>query len=773
MNLKLKRALQIGLPLGLAGCAHHEPQAVNYVNPMIGAVTYAEDTKDVHGFGKTFPGAATPFGLVQLSPDTLTGGDNGSGYSYTHHTIEGFSFTHMSGVGWYGDLGNFLVTPTVGPLQTNRGEPEAPNGGYRSRFSHETETACAGYYAVTLEDYGVDVELTAAPRAGMLRFTFPESEQSRIQIDLSRRVGGTSTEQFVEVVDEHTIRGWMKCPPEGGGWGNGDGKADYTVYFYCQFSRPLTRHGVWRADVPTDQPRKRQQIESDAYQALVGGSKVSYGDRSAQGAHLGFFTEFSTQAGDAVLLKSGISFVSMEGAQANLEKDIPGWDFDQTALASRALWSDAVSKIQVEGGSEADRIKFYTALYHTMIDPRSASDVNGQYLGADGKVHTVDDFTYRTIFSGWDVFRSQFPLQTLINPEVVNDEVNSLLQLAELSGRGYLPRWEILNAYSGCMLGNPAVSVIVDAYEKGIRNYDIDKAFRYSQNTVERFGNGERGYAKGEKGVISETLEYAYTDWCLGRFAESLGKDAIADEYYAKSKAYKSIWNEEVRWFRAKDDAGQWLPWEGKTVHGQGARESNPFQQGWFVPHDIPGLTELMGADFLKQELLSFFENTPDDFLWNDYYNHANEPVHQVPFMFNEIGMPWLTQKWTRKICADAYGIDPFGICGNEDVGQMSAWYVLAAIGIHPICPGDNKYQITSPVFSRVEIQLDPDYYFGGSFQILAHNNSAENVYIQSARLNGKTLERRYLLHDEIVSGGTLELNMGPNPVTHLPNKDI
>ena len=408
-----------------------------------------------------------------------------------------------------------------------------------------------------------------------------------------------------------------------------------------------------------------------------------------------------------------------------------------------------------------------------MIDPRSASDVNGQYLGADGKVHTVDDFTYRTIFSGWDVFRSQFPLQTLINPEVVNDEVNSLLQLAELSGRGYLPRWEILNAYSGCMLGNPAVSVIVDAYEKGIRNYDIDKAFRYSQNTVERFGNGERGYAKGEKGVISETLEYAYTDWCLGRFAESLGKDAIADEYYAKSKAYKSIWNEEVRWFRAKDDAGQWLPWEGKTVHGQGARESNPFQQGWFVPHDIPGLTELMGADFLKQELLSFFGNTPDDFLWNDYYNHANEPVHQVPFMFNEIGMPWLTQKWTRKICADAYGIDPFGICGNEDVGQMSAWYVLAAIGIHPICPGDNKYQITSPVFSRVEIQLDPDYYFGGSFQILAHNNSAENVYIQSARLNGKTLERRYLLHDEIVSGGTLELNMGPNPVTHLPNKDI
>ena len=285
----------------------------------------------------------------------------------------------------------------------------------------------------------MDVELTSTPRAGMLRFTFPESDQSRIQIDLSRRVGGTSTEQFVEVVDAQTIRGWMCCPPEGGGWGNGAGKADYTVYFYCQFSRPLTRHGVWRADVSLNQPRKRQQVESEAYQARVAAAEVSYGDRFAQGPHHGFFSEFSTQAGEVVLVKSGISFVSMEGAQANLEHDIAHWDFDQVVEESRLLWDDAVSNIEVEGGTEADRIKFYTALYHTMIDPRSASDVTGQYMGADGQVHTMDHFTYRTIFSGWDVFRSQFPLQTLINPKVVNDEVNSLLQLADLSGRGYLP----------------------------------------------------------------------------------------------------------------------------------------------------------------------------------------------------------------------------------------------------------------------------------------------------------------------------------------------
>ena len=246
-------------------------QPVDYVDAMIGAVTYRQDTKDVHGLGKTFPGAATPFGLVQLSPDTFTGGDNGSGYSYEHPTIEGFSFTHMSGVGWYGDLGNFLVTPTTGALKTNRGDPEKPETGYRARFSHETEVARAGYYAATLSDYGIRAELAAAPHAGILRFTFPEHQQSRIQIDLSRRVGGTSTGQYVEVVDDQTIRGWMKCPPEGGGWGNGAGQADYTVYFYCQFSKPLARYGIWRAEIPADWTRKRPDIESAVYHAIIDG----------------------------------------------------------------------------------------------------------------------------------------------------------------------------------------------------------------------------------------------------------------------------------------------------------------------------------------------------------------------------------------------------------------------------------------------------------------------------------------------------------------------
>ncbi|MEI6865326.1 GH92 family glycosyl hydrolase [Flavicella sp.] len=741
-----------------------EKEPVDYIDPIIGAITYGKKSKDAHGFGKTFPGAATPFGLVQLSPDTFTGGDNGSGYSYEHPTLEGFSFTHMSGVGWFGDLGNFLVTPTTGKLQTNRGVPKNPESGYRSRFTHDTETTEAGYYSVTLDDYGVKAELTAAARSGIIRFTFPENDSSRVQIDLSRRVGGTSTEQYIKIENENTISGWMKCPPEGGGWGAGAGKADYTLYFYCQFSKPLKEYGIWSADIP-DVPRKMRFIRRENYQLAVKNAKIITDKKEFQGKHLGFYTNFKTKKDEQVIVKSGISFVSVAGAKENLEHDIAHWDFDKTRNQARKLWNNALKTIKVTGSGEDEKTIFYTAMYHTMIDPRTFSDVNGNYIGADKKVHQAKDFTYRTIFSGWDVFRSQFPLQTIINPTLVNDEINSLLQMAELSGRNYLPRWEMLNSYSGCMVGNPAVSVIVDAYQKGIRNYDIDKAFTYSKNTVDRTGNGDLGYSHKH---ISKTLEYAYSDWALATLANSLGKKEIAEEYFRKSKNYTNIWNDEVNWFRAKDSTGTWLPWKGKAVHGQGCIESNPYQQGWFVPHDIEGLKELMGGEeAFKNELISFFDKTPKDFLWNNYYNHPNEPVHHVPFMLNEAGVPHLTQRITRTICSDAYGIGAYGLCGNEDVGQMSAWYVLASIGIHPISPGDNKYQITSPVFNRIKINLDGTYYKGKTFEIIANNNSKENIYIQSIKLNGKLLNRYWISHQEITQGGVLEMEMGPEPKIH------
>ena len=736
---------------------------VDYINPFIGASTSMEEGKSLHGLGKTFPGATTPFGLVQLSPDTRTGGDNAPGYSWHHTTIEGFSFMHMSGTGWYGEFGNFMIMPTTGKLHTNKGDDNNPESGYRSRYSHNEEEAKAGYYSVMLQDYGIKTEITAAPRSGMLRFTFPEHEQSRIQIDLARRIGGTSTEQYIKVVDENTISGWMKCPPEGGGWGNGKGQADYTVYFYCRINKPIKDFGIWSADIPDEQVRKNFEVESDAYQKIIAEAKVYKEKKEMKGKHLGFYSEFSTKNSEEILLKTGVSFVSIENAKENLEHDIPGWDFEKVSREARELWDKSVSLIKIEGGSETDREIFYTAMYHTMIDPRIYSDQNGQYLGGDGQVHTVNDFTYRTIFSGWDVFRSLFPLFTIIRPDVVNDEINSMLQLAEISKREYLPQWEIVNSYSACMLGNPAVSVVVDAYEKGIRNYDIEKAFEYSLNTVEKFGNNNQGFSPGS---LSETLEYAYSDWCMGRFAESLGRDSIADIYYEKSKSYNKVWNENVHWFQAKNEDNSWMKWEGKKVHGQGCMETNPYQQGWFVPHDIDGLVELLGKEFLIKELTTFFDSIPSDFLWNDYYNHANEPVHHVPFMFNEVGLPHLTQKWTRAICKGAYGTtESFGYVGNEDEGQMSAWYVLASIGLHPIAPGDNKYQITSPVFSKIVITLDSEYYSGKTFTIIANNNSDENIYIQSIKLNGEKLDRYWISHQEIVSGGLLEMEMGSEPI--------
>ncbi len=750
--------------IGITSCNQGTNKlSVDYINPFIGASTSMEEGKSLHGLGKTFPGATTPFGLVQLSPDTRTGGDNAPGYSWHHNTIEGFSFMHMSGTGWYGEFGNFLVMPTTGKLHTNKGDDKSPEAGYRSRYSHDEEEAKVGYYKVMLQDYGIDVELTAAPRAGILRFTFPEHKQSRIQIDLARRIGGTSTEQYLKVVDEHTISGWMKCPPEGGGWGNGKGNADYTVYFYCQFSKPITDFGIWSADIPDNQVRTNFEVATETYQKMIKDAQVYKMRKEMKGKHLGFYSEFSTIKDEQVLVKSGLSFVSVDNAKENLEHDIPDWGFEKVYNNSRNLWNNTINRIIVEGGSQTDKEIFYTAMYHAMIDPRLYSDQNGEYLGTDGKIHKADNFTYRTIFSGWDVFRSLFPLFTIIRPDVVNDEINSMLQLAEISQREYLPQWEIVNSYSACMLGNPAVSVVVDAYEKGIRNYDIEKAFAYSLNTVDKFGNNALGYSPGS---LSKTLEYAYSDWCVGKFAESLGRDSISDVYYQKSKSYKSVWDSNVNWFRTRLEDGSWMKWEGKKVHGQGCMETNPYQQGWFVPHDIDGMVTLMGKDYLIEELTTFFDSIPPDFLWNDYYNHANEPVHHVPFIFNELGLPHLTQKWTRAICKGAYGTtESFGYVGNEDEGQMSAWYVLASIGLHPIAPGDNKYQITSPVFSKVEITLNPDYYQGERFSIIAHNNSEENIYIQSIKLNGEALNRYWISHDEIVNGGVLELQMGNRPI--------
>lgn len=736
-----------------------------YINPFIGASTNTGTARSYHGLGKTFPGAATPFGMVQLSPNTITGGDNGSGYSYEHKTIEGFAFTQMSGVGWYGDLGNFLVMPTTGRLQVIAGREDGSLKGYRSQYKKETEIASAGYYSAELQDYNIKAEATVSPHCGILKFTFPRNEQSRIQIDLARRVGGTSTLQNVEVIDRNTIRGWMKCTPEGGGWGNGDGKADYVVYFYARFSKDFTDYGFWSADIPDNWSRKLQDVTSDRYLNRVAGSKIIKGVKELKGKHLGFFTEFSTKDKEEVTLKVGISFVDMDGAKKNYDKEIGYKDFGQIHNEAKKSWDNALNKIEIGGGSKDERTVFYTALYHTMIDPRNISDVDGRYPGANNVIYQSSNFTKRTIFSGWDVFRSQFPLQSIISPTLVNDEINSLVSLAGQSGNNYLERWEFFNAYSGCMIGNPAISIIADAYAKGIRNFDIEKAYLYAANTSKKFGAGDKGYF-GPPYSISNTLEYAYSDWCMAQLADQLGKKEDATRYLKQSKNFRNIFDKEKEWFRPKKDDGSWEEWpeKGLLTEWYGCIESDPYQQGWFVPHDVDGMVDLMGGrEKVKDKLVYFFDQAPEDLFWNNYYNHANEPVHHVVFLFNRIHYPWLTQKWSRHICANAYRNAVEGLVCNEDVGQMSAWYVLAASGIHPICPGETRYELTSPQFNRIAMHLEN----GKTFTIKANGNSKENIYIQRAKLNGKVYNKCYVDHSDIIKGGTLELEMGAKPNTN------
>lgn len=739
----------------------------DYVNPIIGATTNTQMARAEHGLGKTFPGAATPWGMTQVSPNTITGGDNGSGYSYEHTTIEGFAMTQMSGIGWYGDLGNFLVMPTTGQLHTYRGDESAPEDGYRSRYDKESEVAKAGYYKVHLTDYDITAELTATPHGGVMRFTFPENECSRIQIDLARRVGGTSTLQRLEKVDDHTIRGWMRCTPEGGGWGNGAGKANYTVYFYSQFDKPLIDCGIWSAEIPEGMSRKLENVTSPEFADCVRNASVMACPEAIEGKHLGFFTEFPTGEGEQVTLRTAISFVSLEGAKANFDAELKKSDFDSYRKKATDSWDKALSKIKVEGGTDDERTIFYTALYHTMIDPRDCTDVTGEYVGGDGKVHTTDKYTRRTIFSGWDVFRSQFPLQNLINPEVVNDVVNSFISLAEENGTEMYERWEFFNAYSGCMLGNPAIAVVTDAWKKGIRGYDAEKAFRYARNTADRIGHHpELGFSPGNNG-ISETLEYAYFDWCVGQLAEALGKEGDAAAYTSRGQAYHNVWNDEKGWYRVRNADGSWAEWPeaGRLQEWYGCMECNPYQQGWFVPHDVDGMIAMMGGrDKVLADLESFFENTPREFYWNGYYNHANEPVHHVPFLFNRLGAPHLTQYWTRVICKDAYKNSVAGLCGNEDVGQMSAWYILAASGFHPLCPGDNSYEITAPVFDRIEIALDPKYAKAKKFVISTEGNAPDACYIQRTELNGKPYSLSRITYDDIVNGGHLHLVLGSKP---------
>ncbi len=729
-----------------------------YIDPFIGTVG-DEQSQSMHGGGKTHPGACLPGGMVQLGADTITGGDNGTGYNYCNNTIEGFSFNHLSGIGWYGDLGNLQIMPTIGKTGLRSGTNEffplkKSSDGWCSPFSHSNEAAKAGFYSVHLDRYGIKAEATVTEHTGFLRFTYPESDDSGLIFNLPRRIGGKADYQSAEIIDSTHLEGYITCSPKGGGFGHGGGNISYTLYFYCELSKPFEKHVFFSDETELGSADKMQ------------------------GEDVGLRLTFSTEENEAITVKTGISYVDIQGAKNNFETEAKDKSFDEIRAAAFDKWENALSTIEIEGDDETDKTLFYTCLYHTLLDPRTAVDADKRYRGADMKIHTAKDYKYRTVFSGWDVYRSEFPLLTMMAPDTVNDEVNSLISIAQAKGSAF-PRWELMGIDSGCMVGDPGVIVVADAYVKGIRNYDTEKAYEIARasclgknelgekqyKSIRPFPDfmNERGYNPNQ---LSSTLEELLADYTLSRFAAEMGKEADRNLFYERAMRCEENFNPETGFMGPRDESGSFIA-EDDEYDDVGCVESNIYQQSWFMPQNIYKLIELFGKERFIELLERFFEKADFRRLWNDDYNHSNEPCHNVTHLFNYIGLPHRTQYWTRRIQKEAYRLGEYGFCGNEDVGQMSAWYVLSAIGFAQVCPAVEIFCINSPLFKKAKLKLDPKYHscqISDCFKVECDKSPLEYPYIKGISLNGNIINRAYLTYDEITAGGELSFTMSKEP---------
>ena len=716
-----------------------------YIDPTIGTVGDEKRTS-IHGGGKTHPGACFPFGTVQLSPDTMTRGDNGTGYNYCADTVEGFSFNHLSGIGWYGDLGNLQIMPITGKTDLRSGSNrEIPfrkgSYGWRSPFRHEKETARAGYYSVLLDRYGIFCEATVSCHTGMLRFTYPQSTESGIILNFSRRIAGRSSGQAVWI-DGNTICGSIECDHRCGGFGRGEGGINYTLFFCLEVSKPFRSARFF----------EREEFSGD-------------GLLSRQGEDLHLLIEFDTKKNEQVLIRTGISYVDIEGAKNNLLQECPAFDFEGMKTRADEAWENAFSRVKVQGTNETDLTLFYTCLYHTLLDPRTAADADGRHA-----VGEKSDYTHRTVFSGWDVYRSEFPLLTLISPQTVSDSVQSLLHIA-LKKNTSFPRWELMGTDSGCMVGDPALIVIADAVCKGIRDFDTEKAYEIalaSSLTKETlFGKPFESLRPSSKQYreqayvpydLSSTLEYLLADHTMANLALTLGHEEHYRYFSERAGRYAENFNSKTEFMGPRDENGKFLPVKDR-YDTEGCVESNLYQQSMFVPHDVEGLSGLFGKERFLTLLEELFEKADLTALWNENYNHSNEPCHNLTHYFAMLGVPERTDYWTRRVQKEAYRLGAFGFCGNEDVGQLSAWYVLSALGLAQVCMSDGKYYLNTPLFPYAEITLDEKYHnrrISDRFIIECDRDPLEFPYIETIVLNGNTLERRYLTYEEITSGGHL-----------------
>ena len=705
-----------------------EVDYTQYVNPFIGT----------DFTGNTYPGAQVPFGMVQLSPDNgLPGWDRIAGYFYPDSTIAGFSHTHLSGTG-AGDLYDISFMPVTLPYS----EAEAPLG-IHSKFSHERESAYAGYYQVMLDDYGIRVELTATERCGVQRYTFPQAE-SAVFLNLAKAMNWDVTEDsHIEAVDSVTVRGYRFS----NGWARGQ-----KIYFYTRFSRPFDKMSVDTVFIEKD------------------GLKISDGVVAR--------FDYHTQKDEQITVVTALSATGMDGAERNFRAEATAGDFDGYLSRAKEMWNRELAKIEIESDSRDDKTVFYTALYHSMLAPTIYSDVDGAYRGPDKQVHHADGWTNYGTFSLWDTYRASHPLFTYTQPERVNDMVKSFIAFYEQNGR--LPVWNFQGSETDMMIGYHAVPVIVDAYLKGIGDFDAEKALEACVKTAnidEYRGIGvykEKGYVPYdlkpyENWSLSKTLEYAYDDYCIARMAEKMGKTDVMKEFDARAENYRNVFNPATSFMQPRDSRGNFIPGFQADAYTEDICESNGWQYFWSVQHDIDGLMELTGGkERFAQKLDSMFTFHPAE---GDelpifstgmigQYAHGNEPGHHVAYLFNKVGQPWKTQKYVAQIMHDLYTNTPAGLCGNEDCGQMSAWYVFSAMGFYPVDPVSGLYEIGTPMFPRMQLHLAG----GKTFTVVARNVSRENIYIRSVKLNGAPYAKCYITHQQIMEGATLELEMGSEP---------
>ena len=643
--------------------------ATPFVDPFIGT----------GGHGHTFPGATVPFGMVQLSPDTrLDGWDGCSGYHHDDEFIYGFSHTHLSGTGC-SDFGDILLMPGVGVAEWNNGADGKP--GYRSHFRHANETASPGYYSVLLDDSGVKAELTATTHVGVHRYTFPAAaDDANVVIDLTHRD---------EVID--SAIGWNEGCTEIHGFRRSRAWAqDQIVYFVVRFSQPFWQTG--HLDSPAGHP---------------GGRENKWSGR------------FSLKDGQPLVVKVGISAVDEAGAARNLDAEMPTFDFDAARSAARAGWRSQLAKVEAKGGTDAQRRTFYTALYHCCIAPNVFGDVDGRYRGRDGKIHQADGWTQHTVFSLWDTFRALHPLMTLIEPERTNDWIRTLL--AQYREGGALPVWELAANETDCMIGYHAVPVIADAYAKGIRGWDANAALDAMVASANRDVRGLPAYrdngfvpAEAEGESVSKTLEYAYDDWCIAEMARALGRSDVARTFEERAQSWKNLFDPATGFFRPRRNDTWITPFDPAEVNFH-LTEANSWQYSLFVPHDVEGLATMHGGrDKLAARLDALF-TAPSATKGRDQadisgmigqYAHGNEPSHHMAWLYDYAGQPWKTQERVRQILGTLYSDQPDGLCGNEDCGQMSAWYVLSALGIYPVCPGRPEYVLGTPLFPEATLHL-------------------------------------------------------------------